>query len=180
LSPGALQAAPVRPPNTLRIGVLVPLTGPKADTGKAVLAGVELAAKVAAPKRVPGVKVEVIPLDTQCEDVPALRAAAKLARVNNVGEEAERCVVLLGRALWKRGKFAPTPQNTCPPSLPRNQQQNTHQTNIKNADAMIGDVCSGATLAATAVANKYQIPLVSPAASSTSLTRGDDYFFRCV
>ncbi|KAI8473456.1 MAG: periplasmic binding protein-like I [Monoraphidium minutum] len=45
---------------------------------------------------------------------------------------------------------------------------------------LIGDVCSAASLAATAVANKYQLPMVSPASTSTSLSTKDDYFYRTV
>jgi ABC-type branched-subunit amino acid transport system substrate-binding protein len=43
---------------------------------------------------------------------------------------------------------------------------------------MIGDVCSGSSLAATSVANKFQVPLVSPASTSTALSIPGDYFFR--
>lgn len=46
------------------------------------------------------------------------------------------------------------------------------------ADVIVGDVCSAASLAATGVANKYQIPMVSPASTSTSLSNVNDYFFR--
>lgn len=69
--------------------------------------------------------------DTQCVDVQALKAAAKLARSDNV-------------------------------------------------DVIVGDVCSGASLAAMSVANKYQIPMVSAASTSTALSTAGDYFFRTV
>jgi hypothetical protein len=46
-------------------------------------------------------------------------------------------------------------------------------------DAIIGDVCSSASLAATSVANRYKIPMVSPASTSTALSTPDDFFFRC-
>jgi branched-chain amino acid transport system substrate-binding protein len=52
-----------------------------------------------------------------------------------------------------------------------------------NTDAVIGDVCSPATLAATAVAQKYQMPLISPGSTSPALTApvgGAQYFFRTI
>jgi ABC-type branched-subunit amino acid transport system substrate-binding protein len=45
---------------------------------------------------------------------------------------------------------------------------------------MIGDICSAASLAALSVANKFQVPLVSPASTSTALSSAGDYFFRRV
>ena len=76
-----------KPANVLRIGGLVPLSGGgKVNTGKAIKAAVEMAVRDVAPKRLPGVKVETYFEDTQCGDVPALNAARKLVRNNNVGE----------------------------------------------------------------------------------------------
>jgi len=46
--------------------------------------------------------------------------------------------------------------------------------------AVIGEACSGATLAAAPIANKYQIPLVSPASTSPDLTTAGDYVFRTI
>lgn len=47
-------------------------------------------------------------------------------------------------------------------------------------DALVGDVCSAASLAATGVANKYQLPMISPASTSMALSTAGDYFFRTV
>ena len=128
LSPGAIQPGPDR---IFKIGVVVPLTGNKADQGRAIKAAVEMAVRDLAPSRLPGVPVEVVAADSLCGDVPSLRGAADLARV-------------------------------------------------KNVDALVGDVCSAASLASTAVANKFQIPMVSPSSTSTALSTAGDYFFRTV
>ncbi|HEU4715625.1 MAG TPA: ABC transporter substrate-binding protein, partial [Candidatus Saccharimonadales bacterium] len=46
--------------------------------------------------------------------------------------------------------------------------------------AVIGDGCSSASLAALTVANSNKIPMVSPSASSTTLSIANDYFFRVI
>jgi branched-chain amino acid transport system substrate-binding protein len=46
--------------------------------------------------------------------------------------------------------------------------------------AVIGDGCSSASLAALSLANSNKIPMVSPSASSPTLSISDDYFFRVV
>ncbi len=50
----------------------------------------------------------------------------------------------------------------------------------QNVVAIIGEGCSSATVAALPAANNAKIPLISPSASSTTLTTPDDYFFRVV
>jgi len=44
--------------------------------------------------------------------------------------------------------------------------------------AIIGDTCSGATLAALPYANQHKVLIISPAASSAKLSIADDYFVR--
>jgi len=46
--------------------------------------------------------------------------------------------------------------------------------------AVIGESCSGASLKALPIANKYKIPMVSPSATSPDLSIPNDYFFRVV
>lgn len=83
-APSASAASSSGTDKVFKIGGLVPLTGNKADTGRAVQAAVEMAVRDAAPQRLPGYKVQTQWEDTHCEDVAALRGAAKLAR-SNVG-----------------------------------------------------------------------------------------------
>ncbi|KAI8470694.1 MAG: hypothetical protein J3K34DRAFT_458716 [Monoraphidium minutum] len=75
-------AAPGGRPCVFRIGCLVPLSGPsgRAAEGKAVQAAIQMAIRDIAPKRLPGVKVELACEDTQCSEAPALRAAAGLVQ----------------------------------------------------------------------------------------------------
>ena len=47
-----------------------------------------------------------------------------------------------------------------------------------NMSAVIGDLCSGASLAALPYANAANMPMVSPSASSPLLSIPQDYFFR--
>ena len=46
--------------------------------------------------------------------------------------------------------------------------------------AVIGEICSGASLAALPLANQYKIPLISPGSTSPELSIQNDYFFRTV
>ena len=50
----------------------------------------------------------------------------------------------------------------------------------QNVVAIIGEGCSSATVAALPAANNAKIPMISPSASSTTLSTPDDYFFRVV
>ncbi|HZE87407.1 MAG TPA: branched-chain amino acid ABC transporter substrate-binding protein [Methylomirabilota bacterium] len=50
----------------------------------------------------------------------------------------------------------------------------------KGVVAIIGEACSSATLKALPAANKYHVPLLSPASSSPQLSQKGDYFFRVV
>ena len=47
-----------------------------------------------------------------------------------------------------------------------------------NVSAVIGDLCSGASLAALPYANAANLPMISPSASSPLLSIPNDYFFR--
>lgn len=46
--------------------------------------------------------------------------------------------------------------------------------------AVIGEACSGASIAALPIANKNKIPMISPSATSPELSIPNDYFFRDV
>jgi branched-chain amino acid transport system substrate-binding protein len=50
----------------------------------------------------------------------------------------------------------------------------------KGVVAVIGDGCSSASVAALALANSNKIPMISPSASSATLSIPNDYFFRVV
>ncbi len=50
----------------------------------------------------------------------------------------------------------------------------------KKVIAIIGEGCSSASVAALPFANNAKIPLISPSASSPTLTKPDDYFFRVI
>jgi branched-chain amino acid transport system substrate-binding protein len=50
----------------------------------------------------------------------------------------------------------------------------------QNVAAIIGEGCSSATVAALPAANNAKIPLISPSASSPTLSNPNDYFFRVV
>ena len=47
-----------------------------------------------------------------------------------------------------------------------------------NAKFIVGDICSGASVAAASVATRFQVPMVSPASTSSALSVPGDYFFR--
>lgn len=46
--------------------------------------------------------------------------------------------------------------------------------------AIIGEMCSAATLAAAPLANQYHIPIVSPASTNPDVTTAGDYIFRTI
>jgi branched-chain amino acid transport system substrate-binding protein len=50
----------------------------------------------------------------------------------------------------------------------------------KKVIAIIGETCSGASLAALTQANKHKIVMISASSSSPKLTVADDYFFRVI
>lgn len=52
--------------------------------------------------------------------------------------------------------------------------------NIDKVVAIVGDVCSGATLAAAPVAEKNKVVMISPASTSPKITEAGDYIFRVV
>lgn len=51
---------------------------------------------------------------------------------------------------------------------------------LRGVDAIIGDLCSEASLGALGVANKYRIPIISPGSTSPALSIKGNYFFRTV
>ncbi len=51
---------------------------------------------------------------------------------------------------------------------------------INGVKAIVGEICSGATLAATPVAEQSQVSMVSPASTSPKITTAGDYIFRTV
>ncbi len=52
---------------------------------------------------------------------------------------------------------------------------------IDGVHAIIGELCSGASLAAAPIANAQKVPMISPGSTSPKLTQdGGDYFFRTV
>ena len=50
----------------------------------------------------------------------------------------------------------------------------------QGVSAIIGEGCSSASVAALPAANNAKVPMISPSASSTTLSIPDDYFFRVV
>jgi branched-chain amino acid transport system substrate-binding protein len=65
----------------------------------------------------------------------------------------------------------------CNPKVARTAMQSLIDQGVV---AVIGDGCSSASLAALTLANSNKIPMVSPSASSTSLSIANDYFFRVI
>lgn len=52
--------------------------------------------------------------------------------------------------------------------------------NIDQVSVVIGELCSGATLAAAPIAEQNQVVLISPASTSPDLTDAGDYIFRTI
>lgn len=46
--------------------------------------------------------------------------------------------------------------------------------------AIVGEVCSSATLAAAPIANQHSVPLISPSSTSPAITEAGDYVYRTV
>jgi branched-chain amino acid transport system substrate-binding protein len=51
---------------------------------------------------------------------------------------------------------------------------------INHVSAIIGEVCSGGTLAAAPIAEKNHVPMVSPASTSPAISEAGDYIFRVI
>ncbi len=56
----------------------------------------------------------------------------------------------------------------------------TKLATVDGVKAVIGEVCSSATLPAAPIANQYEVVLISPSATSPKLTDAGDYIFRVV
>jgi len=168
----------------LHLGCIIPLAGPKANTGKAVQAAIQMAIKDYAP-RLAGKPVTLTCENTNCRDTSALWGGQKLAR-SHVGELCGYCCSFRFRHTAARG----TLQLRCALHSSHHNLQRTQATKLTNttiltnrqneSDAIIGEVCSSASLGALGVINKFRIPLVSPASTSPALTIEDDYFYRTV
>lgn len=52
--------------------------------------------------------------------------------------------------------------------------------NVDKVDAIIGELCSSATLAAAPIAQKNQVPMISPASTAPEVTDQGDYIFRVI
>lgn len=63
--------------------------------------------------------------------------------------------------------------------LPNTAKRLHHRMFSSCAVGVIGEVCSGASVAAAGVANAKKIPVISPASTSPSLSQ-PDFFFRTV
>lgn len=50
--------------------------------------------------------------------------------------------------------------------------------NVDKVSAIIGEICSGATIAMAPIVEKNKIPLISPCSSSPDITNAGDYIFR--
>jgi len=116
----------------VKIGVFGPLTGPVADTGYAMLYGVEMAAdEINSAGGIKGVgKIEISSVDSQCMPAKAVDAANKLIYRDKV-------------------------------------------------TAAVGDVCSGATLAAMKIAAQEKVPLLNNTSTAAAITeQGNQWVFR--
>lgn len=51
---------------------------------------------------------------------------------------------------------------------------------VDNAVSVIGEACSGATLAAAPIANRKKVPLISPASTSPKISDAGNYTFRTI
>lgn len=110
---------------TVKIGVLLPYSGPAAAGGLGVLKGVQLA-----KKQLNASNIELVQIDSKCD-----------------GEAAKKAL---------------------------------QEAVSKGVSGIIGEGCSGASLAMVPLANTNKIPMVSPLSSNPGLSIKDDYFFRVV
>ena len=115
---------------TIKIGVILPLTGDLSSFGEGSKIATELAVKeVNDSGGVNGKKIEVIIEDSKCSSVPAINAVQKLI-------------------------------------------------NLDRVSAVIGEICSSATLAVAPIIEQNKIPLISPCSSAPDITNSGDYIFR--
>lgn len=120
------QTAPPAANETLKIGVMMPLTGDVATYGESVKNAIEYAASQAQLDN-----VQLIFEDSKCEGKDAASAINKLINVDGVS-------------------------------------------------AIIGELCSGATLAAAPIAEANEVVLISPASTSPDVTNAGEYVFRTI
>lgn len=111
---------------TVKVGVMVPLTGDAAVYGESVKKAVELA-----KKQLQANNVEFVYEDSRCDGTQSVSAINKLISVDNVV-------------------------------------------------AVIGELCSDATLPAAPIAEQNKVVMVSPASTAPTLTQAGQYIFRTV
>jgi branched-chain amino acid transport system substrate-binding protein len=110
----------------IKVGVMVPLSGDKADYGVSVQAGIELAKDFLGLNH-----VELIYEDSKCSEEAAVTSVNKLISVDKV-------------------------------------------------HAIIGELCSRATLAAAPIAEASSVVMISPGSSAPKITDAGEYIFRVV
>lgn len=93
------------------------------------------------------------------------------------GLGVERGVLLAQKDLGLRNIEIISEDTRCDPELTK---QAVEKLINQGVVAIIGEVCSGATLAAIPTINEHQVVLISPASTSPQLTDSSDYFFRTV
>lgn len=163
---GAPAARP-RPPRAPRVARThlppspsPPSPRPQKNTGRAIKAAIEMAIAQVGPTRLPSYKISLSCEDTQCTDVGALYSARKLARAQVGAPARGGCVAgrARGRAPGAAGlSRGGRPTFRAPRSLPYAPAPHPPPSTRTHADAIVGDVCSAASLGALAVANKFQV-----------------------
>ncbi len=115
---------------TIKIGVILPLTGDLSSFGEGSKIATELAVKeINNSGGVNNRKIETIFEDSKCSNISAVSAVQKLI-------------------------------------------------NLDKVSAIIGEICSSATLAVAPIVEKNKTPLVSPCSSAPDITNAGDYIFR--
>lgn len=113
----------------IKIGVIMPLTGPAAQIGQDILSGIETAEKQFKNPASLGDSIKLIIEDSKVDPKTCVSIAEKLINVDKV-------------------------------------------------DFIIGPASSGEALALAPICQKYKIPMLSPTASTPSLTNAGEYIFR--
>jgi hypothetical protein len=158
------------------------------SVAQAVMVGIKMAIKDTLPSTLPRHFVNLTVFNTKCEGINAAEGVRYLA-----AEGVSKCWLCHAMAPAVRGSATlavvhcassgrQRPLNHDVASIQLQIQCSETYTKLASlicwhAGGIIGDVCSTSSLAAAAANKQLQIPIISPAATSPSLSM-KDFFFR--
>lgn len=123
-------------------------------------------------------KEEILPPEEKIEKIKIGFIGPLTGDAASYGESIKRGVKLAQREMALENLELIFEDSKCDPKEAVNAINKL--INVDKVVAVIGEACSGATLAAAPIAEKNEVVLISPASTSPKITTAGDYIFRVV